>query len=175
MKYDFFFLSCFFFPPSGTVWFISISPAFTSLPRSLSVSVGLQKMGLTQERNTFTAPFSFDVIRNSIPSKWVFRISQQSLKMSHDPLLSRAAHASPSPEPMTPMTCVFNMFPLFLESHHVHFLLTPSQRPLWSLQGNTSAIHQDVFSFNHTKGVCQIFARILNCKCRNFAFRQLHT
>lgn len=72
---------------------ISISPAFTALPRRLSVSVGLLKMGLTQERNTFTAPFSFDVIRNSIPSKWVFRISQQSLKMSRDPLLSCAAHA----------------------------------------------------------------------------------
>lgn len=85
--------------------FISISPAFTGLPRRLSVSVGLREMGLTQERNTFTAPFSFDVIRNSIPSKWVFQISQQSLKMSRDPLLSCAAH--------TPLhslqfrTCVF--------------------------------------------------------------------
>lgn len=74
--------------------FISISPAFTGLPRRLSVSVGLRKMGLTQERNTFTAPFSFDVIRNSIPSKWVFGISQQSLKMSRDPLLSCATHSS---------------------------------------------------------------------------------
>lgn len=76
-----------------TAPFISISPAFTALPRRLSVSAGLRKMGLTQKRNTFTAPFSFDVIRNSIPSKWVFRISQQSLKTSRDLLLSRAAHA----------------------------------------------------------------------------------
>ena len=49
-------------------------------------------MGLAQERNTFTAPFSFSIIRNSIPSKWVFRISQQSLKIFlHDPVLSHAA------------------------------------------------------------------------------------
>lgn len=130
-----------------TAPFISISPAFTAPPRRLSVSVGLRKMGLTQERNTFTAPFSFDVIRNSIPSKWVFQISQQSLKMSRDPLLSCAPHA-----------------PLHRRSWGQACSYVPGdvQRDQPLAIGHCCDSRMSIFCFN--KGPCQIF--VLNLKCK---------
>lgn len=108
---------------------------FTTLRRRLSVSVGLWKVGFAQERNTFTAPFSFSIIRNSIPSKWVFRISQQSLKMFlRAPLLSHAGF--PSSLQFTVYTHILKLLllsPTVLVKEYVFFNLLLWL--LWSLQG----------------------------------------
>lgn len=84
-------------------------------------------VGLCGSATTFTAPFSFSVIRNSIPSKWVFRISQHSLKMfSRVPLSVWCNAGSPLTAALDEVHCLNSTaVPMFLL-----LMLSPFQKGL---------------------------------------------